>query len=134
MLANNVEILNSIRELKSDCFVRSKLADATRKIAILKSNETMMVRRYRAVQDSESELRRNEAELKKQLTSMEHAVTAKLGELQRARDAAVFKVDSLQKTLLEDSVPASALETANKQLAEVTANYRYVAWILFTNY
>ena len=94
----------------------------------------MMVRRYRAVQDSESELRRNEAELKKQLTSMEHAVTAKLGELQRARDAAVFKVDSLQKTLLDDSVPASALEAANRQLAEVTANYRYVACILLTNY
>ena len=99
------------------------MADATRKIAILKSNETMMIRRYRAVQDAESELRRDRTDLKRQMASIENAVTAKVGDLQRARDVAVFRVESLQKALLE-SVPASALEEANRHLAEVTANYR----------
>ena len=56
-----VKIAHSLRclDLKAKIyfFYRLKLADSTRKIAILKSNETMMIRRYRAVEENEAGLR-----------------------------------------------------------------------------
>ena len=41
----------------------------------------------------------------------------------RYKDYASFKLDAIQKQLSE-SVPLSALESANKQHAELTASYR----------
>ena len=54
---------------------------------------------------------------------MEAAVASKIGGLRRAKEAADFKVQALQKSLGE-SVPSATLEAANRQLSEVTANYR----------
>ena len=51
------------------------MADSTRKIAILKSNETMMVRRYRAVEESEKELRTDCAKLKRDMANIENQGT-----------------------------------------------------------
>ena len=87
-------------------------------MAILKSNETMMVRRYKAIEDSEVALRQECAKLKADAVEMEKAVMEKVGVLQRYKDMASFKIEALQKSLAE-SVPASALEMANRQLSEV---------------
>ena len=100
----------------------AKLSDATRKMAILKSNETMMVRRYKAIEDSEVALRQECAKLKADAVEMEKAVMEKVGVLQRYKDMASFKMEALQKSLAE-SVPASALEMANRQLSEVLAQF-----------
>ena len=46
---------------------------------------------------------------------MEAAITTKMGDLERHKEMAMYKMTSLQKQL-EDTVPASELELANKQV------------------
>ena len=103
--------------------IKTKLSDATRKIAILKSNEAMMIRRYKAMEDSEVSLRKECSSLKDEIVDIENSVIEKLGSLQRYKDMASYKIESLQKSLVE-CVPGSTLEKANRQLSEITANYR----------
>jgi centrosomal protein CEP290 len=45
--------------------------------------------------------------------------------LSRYKEMASFKMESLQKSLAE-SVPASSLEQANREFADLTAKYRDV--------
>ena len=57
------------------------LADTPRKIAALRSNEALMVRRYKAVEDSEMNSRKECIKLREEVVNIENAVTEKIGEL-----------------------------------------------------
>jgi hypothetical protein len=63
--------------------LEDRLADATRKMAILRSNEAIMVRRYHVLEDSESMLRKETGKLKEDLVLLENGVLEKMGSLQR---------------------------------------------------
>ena len=60
-----------------------RLADCARSIALLKSNEAIMVRRYKAVSESEADLRRHCQKLKEDMVSAENGMIEKMGTLQR---------------------------------------------------
>ena len=79
------------------------LADTTRKIAALRSNEALMVRRYKAVEDSEMNSRKECIKLREEVVNIENAVTEKIGELQR--------LDSYQIGLTSFCILALALST-----------------------
>ena len=59
------------------------MADTTRKIAALRSNEALMVRRYKAIEDSEMNSRKECIKLREEVVKIENAVMEKIGELQR---------------------------------------------------
>ena len=67
----------------SDKDLEQLLADTTRKIAALRSNEALMVRRYKAVEDSEMRAKRECVKLREEIVHVENAVIEKIGELQR---------------------------------------------------
>ena len=102
-----------------------KFADTTRKMVIMRSNEALLIRRYKALEDSEKILRKENGQLKDEIVQVENSVVEKVGELQRIKERQSFKIESLQKTL-SDSVPSSALEEANSQYADLTARYRHL--------
>ena len=60
-----------------------RLADCTRSIALLKSNEAIMVRRFKAVSDSEVDLKKHCQKLKEDMVSAENGMIEKMGTLQR---------------------------------------------------
>ena len=60
-----------------------RLSDATRKIAILRANEAVMIRRYQAVEESERMYRLEANRLKEEIVSVENGIVEKLGHLQR---------------------------------------------------
>lgn len=60
-----------------------KIADTTRTVALLKSNEAIMIRRYKAVEESEVFLRKENVKLKEERVLAENAVIEKMGILQR---------------------------------------------------
>ena len=93
--------------------MESKFADTTRKMVIMRSNEALLIRRYKALEDSEKILRKENGHLKDDIVQVENGVIEKVGELQRIKDRQSFKIESLQKAL-SDSVPSSALEEANR--------------------
>ena len=59
------------------------MSDLTRKIALLRSNEAIMVRRYQAVEESEGMLRGEASKLREEIVSVENGILEKLGALQR---------------------------------------------------
>ena len=63
------------------------------------------------------------AKIKTDMIAMETAVAERLGYLQHYKDMASFKIAALQKDL-EDSVPSSELDMANRQYTELTEKYR----------
>jgi hypothetical protein len=63
--------------------VEERLSDSTRKIALLRSNEAIMVRRYQAVEESESMLRKENLNLKEEIVQIQNGIVEKLGALQR---------------------------------------------------
>ena len=101
----------------------AKLADVARKIALLKSNEAVLTRRYKAVETQEKLLKAENLWLKEELTQLENQSIKSIGELNRAKEVNAFKMKSLQAAL-EESVPMSSLESANRQYNEITAKYR----------
>ena len=113
--------LNSLSE-GSDV-ASKKVADTARRIAILKSNETILTRKYRLLEEKLRIMSDSNQELKNDVVQLEcHSVNT-IGELQRYKEMYNFKIESLQKTV-EESVPLSSLETANRQYNEITAKYR----------
>jgi hypothetical protein len=60
-----------------------KLADSTRAIALLRSNEAIMVRRFKAVNESEADLRKMCIKLKDEMVAVENGMIEKMGVLQR---------------------------------------------------
>ncbi|NXE74896.1 CE290 protein, partial [Cochlearius cochlearius] len=99
------------------------LAENNRKITVLRVNERSLTRQYTTLLEMERCLRKENEKLKGEITHMETAVIGKIGNLQRFKEMASFKIAALQKAL-DGSVPLSELELANKQYNALTAKYR----------
>ncbi|XP_074683204.1 centrosomal protein of 290 kDa isoform X5 [Strix aluco] len=99
------------------------LAENNRKITVLRVNERSLTRQYTTLLETERHLRKENEKLKGEITHMETAVIGKIGNLQRFKEMASFKIAALQK-VLDGSVPLSELELANKQYNALTAKYR----------
>ncbi|NXI80892.1 CE290 protein, partial [Rhipidura dahli] len=99
------------------------LAENNRKITVLRVNERSLTRQCTTLLEMERHLRKENEKLKGEITHMENAVTGKIGNLQRFKEMACFKIAALQK-VLDGSVPLSELEVANKQYNALTAKYR----------
>ncbi|XP_050179726.1 centrosomal protein of 290 kDa isoform X5 [Myiozetetes cayanensis] len=99
------------------------LAENNRKITVLRVNEKSLTRRCTTLLEMERHLRKENEKLKGEITQMETAVIGKIGNLQRFKEMASFKIAALQK-VLDGSVPLSELEVANKQYNALTAKYR----------
>ncbi|XP_035759404.1 centrosomal protein of 290 kDa isoform X2 [Egretta garzetta] len=99
------------------------LAENNRKITVLRVNERSLTRQYTTLLETERHLRKENEKLKGEITHMETAVVGKIGNLQRFKEMASFKIAALQKAL-DGSVPLSELELANKQYNALTAKYR----------
>ncbi|NXY81492.1 CE290 protein, partial [Alcedo cyanopectus] len=99
------------------------LAENNRKMTVLQVNERSLKRQYSTVLEMERHLRKENEKLKCEITHMEAAVTGRIGNLQRFKEMASFKIAALQK-VLDGSVPLSELELANKQYNALTAKYR----------
>uniref|UniRef100_A0A8C0UQZ0 Centrosomal protein 290 n=1 Tax=Cyanistes caeruleus TaxID=156563 RepID=A0A8C0UQZ0_CYACU len=99
------------------------LAENNRKITVLRVNEKSLTRQCTTLLEMERHLRKENEKLKGEITHMETAVTGKIGNLQRFKEMACFKIAALQK-VLDNSVPLSELEVANKQYNALTAKYR----------
>ncbi|NXY33837.1 CE290 protein, partial [Pomatorhinus ruficollis] len=99
------------------------LAENNRKITVLRVNEKSLTRQCTTLLEMEQHLRKENEKLKGEITHMETAVTEKIGNLQRFKEMACFKIAALQK-VLDSSVPLSELEAANKQYNALTAKYR----------
>ncbi|NXA26418.1 CE290 protein, partial [Ibidorhyncha struthersii] len=99
------------------------LAENNRKITVLRVNERSLTRQYTTLLETERHLRKENEKLKGEITHMETAVLGKIGNLQRFKEMASFKIAALQK-VLDGSVPLSELELANKQYNELTVKYR----------
>ncbi|XP_017330107.1 centrosomal protein of 290 kDa isoform X1 [Ictalurus punctatus] len=103
--------------------IRRQVAEAARKMTLLRVNERSLTRRYTTLLEQEHHLRKENNKLKDDSVQMEAAVTERIGYLQRFKEMAAFKMAALQK-VLEDSVPSSELERANKQYNDLTMKYR----------
>uniref|UniRef100_A0A8C5J5E7 Centrosomal protein 290 n=1 Tax=Junco hyemalis TaxID=40217 RepID=A0A8C5J5E7_JUNHY len=101
------------------------LAENNRKITVLRVNEKSLTRQCTTLLEMERHLRKENDKLKGEITDMETAVTGKIGNLQRFKEMASFKIAALQK-VLDSSVPLSELEVANKQYNALTAKYREI--------
>ncbi|NXN42834.1 CE290 protein, partial [Rhinoptilus africanus] len=99
------------------------LAENNRKITVLQVNERSLTRQCTTLLEMERHLRKENEKLKGEIAHMETAVLGKIGNLQRFKEMASFKIAALQK-MLDGSVPLSELELANKQYNELTAKYR----------
>uniref|UniRef100_A0A8D2ZEC6 Centrosomal protein 290 n=1 Tax=Scophthalmus maximus TaxID=52904 RepID=A0A8D2ZEC6_SCOMX len=102
---------------------RRRLSEAARKLTVLKVNEKKLTRRYTTLLEQEQHLRRENAKLRNDSGHMQASVRQKIGYLQRYKEMAAYQMAALQKAL-EDSVPSSDLEKANKQYTELTVKYR----------
>ncbi|XP_009462180.1 PREDICTED: centrosomal protein of 290 kDa [Nipponia nippon] len=115
---------NLLSALQLDPDERKKvLAENNRKITVLRVNERSLTRQYTTLLETERHLRKENEKLKGEITYMETAVIGKIGNLQRFKEMASFKIAALQK-VLDGSVPLSELELANKQYNALTAKYR----------
>ncbi|NXC11399.1 CE290 protein, partial [Orthonyx spaldingii] len=103
--------------------IKKVLAENNRKITVLRVNEKSLTRQCTTLLEMERHLRKENEKLKGEITLMETAVTEKIGNLQRFKEMACFKIAALQK-VLDGSVPLSELEVANKQYNALTAKYR----------
>ncbi len=61
----------------------SKLSESCRQVALLRSNEFILLRRYRAVEESEARLRKDCKRLGEEVVAAENAIIEKMGLLQR---------------------------------------------------
>ncbi|CAJ1056113.1 centrosomal protein of 290 kDa isoform X1 [Xyrichtys novacula] len=103
--------------------MKRQLSEALRVLTVLKVNEKKLTRRYITLQEQEHLLRKENNKLRDESSQMQASVTQRMGYLQRFKDMAAYKVAALQKAL-DDSVPSSDLEKANKQYTELTVKYR----------
>ncbi|XP_045868967.1 centrosomal protein of 290 kDa [Meles meles] len=103
--------------------MKKTLSENSRKITVLQVNEKSLIRQYTTLVEIERQLRRENGKQKNELITMEAEVGEKIGRLQRFKEMAIFKIAALQK-VIDNSVPLSELELANKQYNELTAKYR----------
>ncbi|XP_072291649.1 centrosomal protein of 290 kDa [Eucyclogobius newberryi] len=100
-----------------------QLSEALRRLTLLQVNEKKLSRRLTTALEREHHLRKESGRLKEESTAMQATVTQRTGYLQRYKDMAAYRIAALQKAL-DESVPASELEKANKQFNELTVKYR----------
>ncbi|KAF7223921.1 centrosomal protein of 290 kDa isoform X5 [Nothobranchius furzeri] len=103
--------------------IKRQLSEAFRKLTVLKVNEKKLMRRYTILLEQEQHLRRENSKLRDESGCMQASVIQRMGYLLRYKEMAAYKMSALQKAL-DDSVPASELEKANKQYTELTVKYR----------
>uniref|UniRef100_A0A667XSQ7 Centrosomal protein 290 n=1 Tax=Myripristis murdjan TaxID=586833 RepID=A0A667XSQ7_9TELE len=108
---------------KDPAEIRRQMGEAVRKLTVLRVNEKTLVRRYTIILEQEQHLRKENNKLKDDSTQMQASVSERIGYLQRYKEMAAYKIAALQKAL-DDSVPSSNLERANKQYTELTVKYR----------
>ncbi|XP_056654590.1 centrosomal protein of 290 kDa isoform X7 [Monodelphis domestica] len=118
------EYNNLLNALQMDADETKKLlSENSRKISVLQVNEKSLIRQYTTLMEMERHLRKENGKQKNELIAMEAAVGDRIGHLQQFKETAIFKIAALQK-LIDNSVPLSELELANKQYSELTAKYR----------
>uniref|UniRef100_A0A7N4UYN4 Centrosomal protein of 290kDa coiled-coil region domain-containing protein n=1 Tax=Sarcophilus harrisii TaxID=9305 RepID=A0A7N4UYN4_SARHA len=118
------EYNNLLSALQVDADETKKLLSKySRKISVLQVNEKSLIRKYTTLLEMERHLRKENNKQKNELIDMEAAVRDKIGHLQRFKETTTFRIAALQK-LLDNCVPLSELELANKQYNELTAKYR----------
>uniref|UniRef100_A0A4X2L756 Centrosomal protein 290 n=1 Tax=Vombatus ursinus TaxID=29139 RepID=A0A4X2L756_VOMUR len=118
------EYNNLLNALQMDADEMKKhLSESSRKISILQVNEKSLIRQYTTLLEMERHLRKENSKQKNELIAMEAAVGDRIGHLQRFKETTIFRIAALQK-LIDNSVPLSELELANKQYSELTAKYR----------
>ncbi|KAM8891644.1 centrosomal protein of 290 kDa isoform 4-T5 [Spinachia spinachia] len=115
------ELLDILQKHPED--VRRSLSEALRRSTVLKVNETKLTRRYATLLEQEQHLRRENGKLRDDSSRMQASVTQRIGYLQRHKEMSAYKIAALQKAL-DDSVPSSDLQRANKQYTELTVKYR----------
>ncbi|KAM4572985.1 centrosomal protein of 290 kDa isoform 2-T2 [Odontesthes bonariensis] len=115
------DLLDSLQKDPEE--IRRQLSEAFRKLTVLKVNEKKLTRRYTALLEQEEHLRKENSKLKDESSHMQASVIQRIGYLQRYKEMAAYKMAALQKAL-DDSVPSSDLERANKQYTELTVRYR----------
>ncbi|KAM8860890.1 centrosomal protein of 290 kDa isoform 2-T2 [Synchiropus picturatus] len=103
--------------------IRRHLSEAIRKLTVLKVNEKKLTRRYTTLLEQQELLRKENDKLKDESTQMQTTVTKRIGHLQRCKEMSAYKIEALQKAL-DDSVPSSEMEKANKQYTALTVKYR----------
>ncbi|GAB1295530.1 Centrosomal protein of 290 kDa [Apodemus speciosus] len=118
------EYNNLLNALQMDSNEMKKLlSENSRKITVLQVNEKSLIRQYTTLVEMERHLRKENGKHKNDIISMEAEVTEKIGNLQRYKEMATFKIAALQK-VVDNSVSLSELELANKQYNELTTKYR----------
>ncbi|XP_067349955.1 centrosomal protein of 290 kDa isoform X4 [Channa argus] len=115
------ELLDTLKKDPEE--IRRQLSEALRKLTVLKVNEKKLTLRYTTLLEQEQHLRKENSKLRDESSQMQVSVTQRIGYLQRHKEMATYKIASLQKAL-DDSVPSSDLEKANKQYTELTVKYR----------
>ncbi|XP_049928433.1 centrosomal protein of 290 kDa isoform X1 [Epinephelus moara] len=115
------ELLDTLQKDPEE--IRRQLSEVLRKSTVLKVNEKKLTRRYSTLLEQEQHLRKENSKLREESSHMQVSVTQRIGYLQRYKEMAAYKIAALQKAL-DDSVPSSDLEKANKQYTELTVKYR----------
>ncbi|XP_049428981.1 centrosomal protein of 290 kDa [Epinephelus fuscoguttatus] len=115
------ELLDTLQKDPEE--IRRQLSEVLRKSTVLKVNEKKLTRRYSTLLEQEQHLRKENSKLREESSHMQASVTQRIGYLQRYKEMAAYKIAALQKAL-DDSVPSSDLEKANKQYTELTIKYR----------
>ncbi|KAL7402497.1 hypothetical protein ABVT39_015766 [Epinephelus coioides] len=115
------ELLDTLQKDPEE--IRRQLSEVLRKSTVLKVNEKKLTRRYSTLLEQEQHLRKENSKLREESSHMQASVTQRIGYLQRYKEMAAYKIAALQKAL-DDSVPSSDLEKANKQYTELTVKYR----------
>ncbi|KAK6317889.1 hypothetical protein J4Q44_G00111800 [Coregonus suidteri] len=103
--------------------LRRQVAEAARRMTVLRVNEKSLTHRYTTLLEQEQHLRKDNNKLRDDFSTMQASVTQRIGYLTRYKDMAAYKLAALQKAL-DDSVPSSELERANKHYTELTVKYR----------
>ncbi|KAJ9574107.1 hypothetical protein L9F63_008521, partial [Diploptera punctata] len=88
------------------------MSESAQQIAVTMANNVVLERKCKALQNLENQLRKENNKLKDDIASIECMVTQRIGELQR------------HKSMLQESVPLTTMEVANKQYNELITKYR----------
>ncbi|KAM7415149.1 hypothetical protein PAMA_019800 [Pampus argenteus] len=115
------ELLDTLQKDPEE--IKRQLSEALRKLTVLKVNEKKLTRRYTTLLEQEQHLRKENGKLTDESSHMQASVTQRIGHLQRYKEMAAYKIAALQRAL-DDSVPSSDLERANKQYTDLTVKYR----------
>ncbi|XP_035521325.1 centrosomal protein of 290 kDa isoform X2 [Morone saxatilis] len=115
------ELLDTLKKDPDE--IKRQLSEALRNLTVLKVNEKKLTRRYTTLLEQEEHLRKENSKLREESIQMQASVTQRIGYLQRYKGMAAYKIAALQKAL-DDSVPSSELEKANRQYTELTVKYR----------